>query len=119
MAGRFPPETENPVPEVESELIVTGTVPLEVTVIDIETDVPTDTLPNDSEVALSVRAGVAAFNCSPILFDEPLALAVNVAVCAVLTEATVTGNEAAEEPVATITLVGMVREIELVVRATL
>ena len=28
MAGKFPPATEKPVPEIESELMVTGAVPL-------------------------------------------------------------------------------------------
>lgn len=47
---------------IESELIVTAAVPLEVTVTDFETDVPTVTLPNASEVVLSVNAGTAAFS---------------------------------------------------------
>lgn len=63
MIGNPPPETENPVPEIESELMVTATVPLEVTVTDLVTAVPTETLPNESEVALRLSAGVAAFNC--------------------------------------------------------
>jgi hypothetical protein len=62
VAGRFPPETENPVPVVESELIVTAAVPLEVTVTDFVTAVPTATLPKSSEVAFRVSAGVAAFS---------------------------------------------------------
>ena len=42
--------------------MVTATLPLDVTVTDLLTDVPTDTLPNRSEVVLSVTVGVAAFN---------------------------------------------------------
>ena len=56
------PETENPVPAIEFELIVAGAVPVEVTVTDLETAVPIETLPNASEVALSVKAGVEGFN---------------------------------------------------------
>lgn len=41
-----------PVPEMESELIVTGIVPVEVTVTDFVTAVPTDTFPNANDVAL-------------------------------------------------------------------
>lgn len=41
VAGKFPPETEKPVPEIESELMVTAAVPLEVTVTDLDTAVPT------------------------------------------------------------------------------
>lgn len=62
MTGKLPPATENPAPEIESELIVTAEVPLEVTVMDFETAVPTATLPNASELALRLRAGAAAFN---------------------------------------------------------
>ena len=62
MTGKLPPVTENSVPEIESELIVTGAVPLDVSVTDFVTAVPTETLPNDSVVALAVRAGVAAFS---------------------------------------------------------
>jgi hypothetical protein len=64
VAGKLPPETENPAPEIESELMVTAAVPLEVTVTDLATAVPTDTLPNVSDVAFRVSAGVAAFSCS-------------------------------------------------------
>jgi len=64
VAGKLPPETENPAPEIESELMVTAAVPLEVTVTDLATAVPTDTLPNVTDVALRDSAGVAAFSCS-------------------------------------------------------
>jgi hypothetical protein len=80
VTGRFPPETENPDPTVESELIVTAAVPLTVSVTDCDTEVPTATLPKDSEVVLRLNFAPAAFNCSATLFDEPLALAVKVAV---------------------------------------
>ena len=63
MAGKVPPETEKPVPEIESELIVTAAVPLEVAVTDFVTAVPTATFPNDTEVALRLNAGTAAFSC--------------------------------------------------------
>jgi hypothetical protein len=62
--GKFPPETEKPVPEIESELMVTAAVPLEVAVTDFVTAVPTATLPNDREVELRLNAGTAAFSCS-------------------------------------------------------
>ena len=76
MTGRFPPETENPDPTVESELMVTATVPLTVRVTDFDTDVPTATLPKDSDVVLRLNVDPATFNRSAMLFDEPLALAV-------------------------------------------
>jgi hypothetical protein len=63
VAGKLPPETEYPVPVIESELIVTPAVPFEVTVTDFVTAVPTETLPNESEVALRLsEAAVAALN---------------------------------------------------------
>jgi hypothetical protein len=62
VSGKFPPETVNPAPVIESELMVAATVPLEVTVTDFDTDVPTDTFPKDSEVVLKLNAGVAAFS---------------------------------------------------------
>jgi hypothetical protein len=80
VVGRVPPETENPVPVIELELRVTATVPVEVTVTDLVTAVPTETFPNASELVLKLIDDVAAFNCSAAVFDEELALAVNVAV---------------------------------------
>jgi hypothetical protein len=119
VSGKFPPETENPAPVIESELMVTATVPLEVTVTVFDTDVPTDTFPKDSEVALRPREGVAAFNCRATLFFELFALAETVAVCEVLTEAALAVNDADAAPEATVTLPGTVTEVELLERATL
>jgi hypothetical protein len=87
VAGKPPPETENPAPVTESELIVTGTEPLEVTVTDFATAVPTDTFPNGREVALKVIAGTAAGE-SVIwnVLEIPPACAVIVAICGVVTE---------------------------------
>ena len=119
VAGKLPPETEKPVPEIESELMVTATVPLEVIVTDFVTAVPTDTLPNDSDVEDRVRAGVAAFSCNATLCDEPFSFAVSVAVCAVLTDATVAVNPAVEMPAGTDTLPGTVTELLLLASATL
>ena len=58
MAGKVPPETEKPVPEMESALIDTGALPLDVTVTDFVTAVPTATFPNAREVVLRLRDGV-------------------------------------------------------------
>ena len=60
--GKLPPETVKPIPEIESELMVTGSEPLEVTVIDFDTDAPTATFPNASEVVLRVNAELAALS---------------------------------------------------------
>jgi hypothetical protein len=98
--------------------MVTATVPLEVTVTDFVTAVPTATLLKASELALRLRVGVAAFSCSAALFDEEFALAATLTVCDVVTEATVAVNEAFDAPEATITLVGTVTELPPLATAT-
>lgn len=100
-------------------MIVTATVPLEVTVIDFETAVPTETLPNASEVALRVSAGVAAFSCNATLFDELFDVAVTVAVCVVLTALALALKAALDAPAATVTLAGTVSALVLLASATL
>ena len=119
VAGRLPPDTENPAPEIESELIVTATLPLEVNVTDLVTAVPTDTLPNASDVVLRLIAGTAAFRVSATLLDEAFAVAVSVAVCAVVTDDICAGNEAEEEPAVIVMLVGIDTALVLLASATL
>jgi len=53
---------------MESVLIDTGAVPLDVTVTDFVTAVPTATFPNAREVVLRLRDGV------PVEDEEPLSL---------------------------------------------
>ena len=118
MAGKLPPKTANPVPEIESDWMVAATVPLEVTVTDFVTAVPTETLPKASEVALRLRAGVAAFSCIAKLCDEEFALTANVAFCAVLTEATFAVNDVVDVPEATVTLAGTVTALSLLATLT-
>src|SRR5437868_10052831 len=91
-----------------SELIVTATVPLEVTVTDLVTAVPTETFPNASDVALTLRAGTAALSCTAKLFDEALAVAEMVADCDVVTDAAFAVNDPVVAPDATATLAGTV-----------
>lgn len=119
MAGKLPPETENPVPEAESELIVTGAVPLEVTVTDFVTAVPTETFPKAIDVEPNVSAGTAAFNCRAALIEEEFELAVKVAATEVLTEATVAVNDALLAPDATMTVAGTVTAAALLDNVTL
>ena len=118
MAGRLPPETEYPVPVTESDLMVTAAVPLEVTVTDFVTAVPTDTLPNASEAALRLRAGTAAFSCIAKFCEEALRLAATVAACEVVTEATFAVNDAVEVPEATVTVAGTVTALLLLATLT-
>jgi len=88
VVGNVPPETEYPVPVIESELTVAATEPLEVTVTDFVTAVPTETLPNDSEVVLRLSAADAALSCSETALVLLPAVTVSVADCVLLTEAT-------------------------------
>jgi hypothetical protein len=62
VAGKLPPDTENPFPEIELDLIVTGAVPVDVRVTDLLTAVPTETLPNASEDVLRLKAAADGFN---------------------------------------------------------
>lgn len=110
VVGKLPPETENPVPDIESELIFTGTLPLEVTVTDLVAAVPNETLPKSSEVVLKLTCGPTAFSSIAKLRVEFSALAVTVAFCDALTAATPAVKEEVEAPEGTITLVGTVTE---------
>ena len=105
-------------PEIESELMVTGAEPLEVKVTDFVTAVPTETLPKESELALALRTGVAALSCSAKLCAEEFALADRVAVCEVVTEEAVAVNEAEDAPEATVTLAGTVTAVLLLASVT-
>ena len=117
--GKLPPDTVKPVPEIESELMLTATLPLEVNVTDFVTAVPTDTFPNASDAVLRLRAGTAAFKLIAKLLEEAFAVAVRAAVCVVLTEDTFAVNEAVEAPAATLTLVGTVTALVLLESAML
>jgi hypothetical protein len=118
VAGRLPPDTENPVPVIKSELMVTGAVPLEVTVTDLVTALPTATFPNDKDAALTLKEGTAAFSWIATPFDDLFALASTVAACEVLTEATFAVNEVAVAPAGTVMLAGTVTALLLLVKVT-
>ena len=75
-------------PATEIEEIATAAVPEEVSVTDCVPVLPTETFPNDTDEALTVKAGVAAFNCSESVLDVLPVIAVRIADCALLTEAT-------------------------------
>jgi hypothetical protein len=100
-------------------LIVTAAVPLEVTVTDFVTEVPTETLPNGNDVALRVSAGVTAFNCSETACEELPDVAVKVADCAPLTDATLAVNAALVADADTVTEAGTVTMLLLLARLTL
>jgi hypothetical protein len=68
---------------------------------------------------LTVAAGAGAPSCRAKVSETPLALAVRVAVCAVLTEETVAVKPAVVEPAATVTVAGTVTALSLLERLTL
>jgi len=83
------------------------------------TAVPTDTLPNASDVVLRLIAGTAAFRVSATLLDEAFAVAVSIAVCAVVTDDICAGNEAEDAPAEIVTLAGIETALVLLASATL
>ncbi len=71
-----------PVPLSVAELMVTGAVPVEVSVTGSVDAVFTVTLPNAKLAGLMVNVGTAAFSCSAKVLETPPALAVRVTDCA-------------------------------------
>jgi len=108
-----------PVPDSVAELMVTGAVPLEVSVTGNVVGVFTVTLPNARLAGLMVSVGTAAFNCKAKVFDTPPVLAVRVTDCAVVTEVTVAVNPALVALAGTTTVAGTVTAVLLLLNPTL
>jgi hypothetical protein len=94
----------------------TDALPVEVTVTDFVTAVPTETSPNCIEEVLRLSAGVeagvfTALSRNETLREDPFAFAEIVAVCALATAATVAVNEAVLEPAATVAAAGTTTEL--------
>jgi hypothetical protein len=98
--------------------MVSGTFPEEVSVIDWVVAVFSGTVPNTRLVELRLNAGVAAFNCSDVVFVTPAALAVMVTVRAVVTADAAAVNPAVVAPLATVTDAGTVSALLLLERIT-
>jgi hypothetical protein len=99
--------------------MVTGAVPVELNVMDCVAGVFTATSPKEMLVALRVRVGTAAFNCSAKVVGVLPAVAVSVAVCVVPTEDTVTVKVALVALAGTVTVAGIVTAVLLLERFTL
>jgi hypothetical protein len=117
--GKLPPDRENPVPEVAAALIVAAMVPLEVTVTEFVTAVPTETLPNESEAALKLRVADAAFSCRESAFEVVPIVAVRIADCVLATEATFAVKVALVAPAGMVTELGTATALALLPRLTL
>src|SRR6204780_1184749 len=99
--------------------MVTGAVPLELSVTGNVVGVFSVTLPNARLAGLMVNVGTAAFNCRAKVFDTPPALAVRVTACAVVTEDTVAVNPAVVAFAGITTVAGTVTAALLLVKPTL
>jgi hypothetical protein len=108
-----------PVPVNAAELMVTGAVPLELSVTGNVVGVFSVTLPNARLAGLMVNVGAAAFNCRAKVFDTPPVLAVRVTDCAVVTEVTVAVNPALVAFAGTTTVAGTVTAVLLLLNPTL
>lgn len=119
VAGKLTDDVENPLPVTAIDLIVTAEVPVDVSVTVCVVELFTTTEPKEMLLAFTLSAGVAAFNCSEVDFDEPPLLAVIVADCAVVTAATVAEKVADVAVAGTVTEPGTVTELLLLERAIL
>jgi hypothetical protein len=116
--GKVAPETVKPGPDTVAALTVTDAVPVEDKVRVCVVAVFTLTLPKDKLDELTLSVGTDAPSCRAKVFVTPLAPAVRVAVCGVLTEETVAVKAAAVEPAATVTEAGTVTDELLLARLT-
>ena len=114
--GKTAPETVKPVPASVSALTVTDAVPVDDRVRVCVVAAFTFTLPKDKLDELTLSVGTAAPSDRAKVSATPLALAVRVAVCVVLTEETVAVKLAVVEPAATVTVVGTVTALLLLAR---
>jgi hypothetical protein len=117
--GNELPESEKPAPLTEAELIVTGAVPVELSVIGCTTGVLTMTVPNPIDVAFTVRVAEDALSCSETVLDVLPEVAVRIADCAVLTAAALATKDAVVAAAGTVREPGTVTELLLLARLTM
>lgn len=119
MTGKVTPDIVKPIPVSVAELIVTGDVPVEVSVRGSVEGVFSVTLPNARLGKLTVNTGTAEINCSPKVFDIPPVLAVRVTDCAVVTDVTVAVKPVLVAFAGTTTVAGTVTAVLLLLSPTL
>ena len=119
VTGKVAPDIVKPVPVNVAELMVTGAVPVEVSVTGSVDGVFTVTLPNARLAGLMVNVGTPAFSCRAKVLETPPALAVRVTACAVETDDTVAVNPALLALAGTTTVAGTVTAALPLVRDTL
>jgi hypothetical protein len=123
VTGKVSSETVKPVPVSFAALTVTEAVPVDVKVTDCVELVFTVTSPKARLVALRLSAGTAveivAFNCRMKLLETLPAVAVSVAVCEVVTQATIAANSMLVALPGIVTVAGTVTAALLLDRLTL
>jgi hypothetical protein len=122
VTGNEAPDIVKPVPVSEAALMVTGAVPVDVSVSDCFEAVLTATLPKLTLPALTLRVGIVgavAFNCSEKLLELLFADAVNCTDCAEVTADTVALKLAVVALAGTVTVAGTVTAPLSLLRLTL
>lgn len=118
-AGKLTADDEKPVPATDSELTVTGAVPVEVSETVCVVELSTTMAPNEMLLAFTVSTGEAAFNCSETDLEELPLVAVTDADVAVVTAATFAVKEAEVDVAGTVIEEGTVTEPLLLTSTTL
>jgi hypothetical protein len=119
VTGVASPVAPNREPATEIEEIVTGPVPEEVSVTACVAVLFTTTPPNETVVALRVSAGAAAFSCNEATFAVLPDVAVTVTVCALVTEDAFAVKAVLVAVAGTVTELGTVTALLLLVMDTL
>jgi hypothetical protein len=96
VTGNVAPDMVKPVPLSVAEVMMTGTVPVELKVSGCVEGVFNVALPNEILLALVVNVGVEGLSCSAKLLEIPAPLAVIVAACGEETDDTFAVSAAVE-----------------------
>jgi hypothetical protein len=120
VSGKFAPDMLKPAPVSVPALMVSGAVPVEVRVTDCGVAaVFTVTLPKAKLLVLRLKVGVLALSARAKVLETVPTVAVRVAVCAVVTEATLAEKATLVALTGTVTVAGKVTEALLLERLTL
>jgi hypothetical protein len=122
VTGKVAPDMVKPVPLKVAELIVTGAVPVDVSVTGSVDDMFTVTFPKAKLAVLIFNVATfaaEAFSCIAKVLETPPALAVKLAACAVVTAETIAVNPALIAPAGTVTIAGTAMAALLLAKPTL
>ena len=119
VSGKFTPDILNPVPVSVPALMMSGAGPEDVRMTDLVAAVFSVTLLKTRLLVLRLNAEVLALRARGKVLETVPAVAVRVAVCAVVTEATATEKATPVELAGTLTVAGRVTAASLLERLTL